>query len=103
MPDALPPPWRVVAPLYRSRGFAYDGTTLPQFYVGTAVKRAFGTVSPVVERMWIVVDGVTPEGHLLGRLLNTPVAACGYQRGDQVVVPLALIEEMQALPPSRRS
>jgi hypothetical protein len=86
--------WHLRSPLATPRGHRDDGTTLPEFYIGRCVKRAFGSTTAVQERLWVHVRAVTAEGDLTGPLLNEPVGNCGVHRGDWVVVPRALIEEV---------
>ncbi|SRR5712691_5026515 len=64
----------------------------PRALVGCYVKRAFGTLTGALEHMWVHIDGVTPDGHLVGRLNNHPVHDCGVVSGDVVPVRLDQIE-----------
>jgi hypothetical protein len=64
----------------------------PEAFLGLYVKRGFGCTNGHVEHMWVLVDSITDEGALSGRLDNDPVYDCGLVCGDTVIVPRDQIE-----------
>lgn len=65
----------------------------PSDFIGAFVKRAFSIRrSAGREHMWVIVTGVTADGHLAGVLDNDPVSDVGVACGAVVVVRLDEIE-----------
>lgn len=70
-------------------GFKGDPKTL----IGKNVKRAFHCEEGI-EHMWVLVQSITDDNVLLGKLNNDPTYDHGIAFGDEVKVQISEIEEI---------